>query len=99
MMTFDGDMVIVAGLDDDDDTVLVPDKVRATIVTILAPPGAGAIRCGDFANDTGIIVIFVGVFMGESAILLIECPDFVGVTGKEVMIFAGEVPVPVTMPD
>ena len=88
-MTLEGDIVIVAGLVDEAEVnEVLPDWALATIVNTC--PVEVTIRCGDLLiDDTGIMVILVGVFTGERAIF---CPDmnFVGEPGKAVIYFVGD---------
>lgn len=68
-MTFEGDMVIVAGFD----VVVVvvvfelarSVSVRVTTVIFGPPEDTANLCCGDLAKETGIIVILVGVLTGE----------------------------------
>lgn len=85
MINFDGETVMVAGLEMpavelfmvsmDLSVVLI---VRGTTVTIEEVETA---RCGDLAIDTGIMVILVGVLAGDIGNLVICKPDLVGVPG------------------
>lgn len=86
MMTFEGDMVMVAGFV----TVLeMVEFVLTSSVNVLGttvipePPETASLCWGDFGMDTGIMVILVGVFAGEMGILFTGMLTFVGEPGKE----------------
>lgn len=77
MITLDGDIVMVAGLPTTVPVWLIPTPSQLNVLgttVILGPaPVNASLVCpanGDLGRDMGIIVIFVGVFAGETATLL-----------------------------
>lgn len=94
MMTFEGDIVMVAGLA----KVVVPEEfvmprslnVLGTTV-ILELPDTASLCCGDFGMGTGIMVILVGVLAGEIGTLFTGMLTLVGEPGNVAMtVLPGE---------
>lgn len=80
-------MVIVAGLEVEGvlEALLLARSLKLVLGTTVIPEvpvDTPSLCCGDFAIDTGIIVIFVGVFAGVMAILFTGIFTFVGEPGS-----------------
>lgn len=78
-MTLEGDIVIVAGLVP---VEFVPSLNVLGNTVILELPGTVSLCWGDLGMDTGIMVIFVGVFAGEMGTLFTGMLTFVGEPGR-----------------